>query len=154
MMSHMRKNHPLDKLDHAIIAELRRDARLSNADLARRVGLTAAPCLRRVQRMEQTGIIRGYHAEVDPKASGRGFEVIVSIDIAVNDGPTITDFETAAAALPEVVELRRMFGQPDYYLRVLVADHEEYEALVVDQLSRLPALHRLASHQTMRLVKG
>jgi DNA-binding Lrp family transcriptional regulator len=150
----MRKNPPLDDLDRAIIAELRRDARLSNADLARRVGLTAAPCLRRVQRMEKTGVIRGYHAEVDPKASGRGFEVIVSIDIAVNDGPTIEDFEAAAAALPEVVELRRMFGQPDYYLRVLVADHEEYEALTVNKLSRLPALHRLVSHQTMRLVKG
>jgi DNA-binding Lrp family transcriptional regulator len=150
----MRKNQPLDALDRAIIAELSRDARLSNADLARRVGLTAAPCLRRVQRMEQSGVIRGYHAEVDPKASGRGFEVIVSIDIAVNDGPTIEDFEAAAAALPEVVELRRMFGQPDYYLRVLVADHEEYEALTVNKLSRLPALHRLVSHQTMRLVKG
>lgn len=150
----MRKNQPLGDLDRAIIAELRRDARLSNADLARRVGLTAAPCLRRVQRMEQAGIIRGYHAEVDPKASGRGFEVIVSIDIAVNDGPTIEDFEAAAAALPEVIELRRMFGQPDYYLRVLVADHEEYEALVVDRLSRLPALHRLVSHQTMRLAKS
>jgi DNA-binding Lrp family transcriptional regulator len=150
----VRKNQPLDDLDRAIIAELLQDARLSNADLARRVGLTAAPCLRRVQRMEQAGVIRGYHAEVDPKASGRGFEVIVSIDIAVNDGPTIEDFEAAAAALPEVVELRRMFGQPDYYLRVLVADHEEYEALTVNKLSRLPALHRLVSHQTMRLVKG
>jgi DNA-binding Lrp family transcriptional regulator len=150
----MRKNQPLDDLDRAIIAELRRDARLSNADLARRVGLTAAPCLRRVQRLEQAAVIRGYHAEVDPKASGRGFEVIVSIDIAVNDGPTIDDFEAAAAALPEVVELRRMFGQPDYYLRVLVADHEQYEALTVNKLSRLPALHRLVSHQTMRLVKG
>ncbi len=150
----MRKNQPLDELDRAIIAELSRDARLSNADLARRVGLTAAPCLRRVQRMEQAGVIRGYHAEVDPKAGGRGFEVIVSIDIAVNDGPTIEDFEGAAAALPEVVELRRMFGQPDYYLRVLVADHEEYETLTVNKLSRLPALHRLVSHQTMRLVKG
>lgn len=99
-------------------------------------------------------MIRGYHADVDPKASGRGFEVIVSIDIAVNDGRTTEDFEAAAAALPEVVEVRRMFGQPDYYLRVLVADHEEYEALTIDKLTRLPALHRLVSHQTMRLAKG
>lgn len=150
----MSNEQRIDDVDRAIIAELTADARLSNADLARRVGLTPAPCLRRVQRLEKTGVIRGYHAEIDPKASGQGFEVIVSIDIAVNDGPTIEDFETAAAALPEVVEVRRMFGQPDYFLRVLVADPEAYEALTLTSLSRLPALHRLVSHQTMRLAKG
>jgi len=107
-----------------------------------------------VQRLERDGVIRGYRATVDPKNSGRGFEVIVAIDIAVNDGATIDDFETAAAAVPEVTELRRMFGQPDYYLRVQVADPESYEALAASVLSRLPAVNRLLSHQTMRLVKG
>lgn len=149
----MGNNRALDDLDRAIIAELAQDGRLSNTELAHRVGLTPAPCLRRVQRLERSGIIRGYHAVIDPKASGRGFEVIVSVDIAVNDGPTIEDFEAAATALPEVTEVRRMFGQPDYYLRVLVADPEEYEALTT-KLSRLPALSRFVSHQTMRLVKG
>lgn len=150
----MRNKLALDAIDRAIIAELSENGRLSNTELARRVRLTPAPCLRRVQRMERAGVIRGYHAAIDPKSIGRGFEVIVSVDIAVNDGQTIEDFEAAATALPEVVEVRRMFGQPDFYLRVLVADHEEYEALTLDKLSRLPALTRFVSHQTMRLSKG
>lgn len=144
----------IDSLDRAIIAELEEDARLSNTELARRVGLTPAPCLRRVQRLERTGVIRGYHARVDPKSGGRGFEVIVAIDIAVNDGKTIEDFEAAAAAVPEVTEMRRMLGQPDYYLRVQVADPDAYERLTLDTLARLPAVSRLLSHQTMRLIKG
>lgn len=85
---------------------------------------------------------------------GRSFEVIVAVDIAVNDGNTIEGFETALKAFPEVVEIRRMFGQPDFYLRVLVADHEEYEQFTLTKLSRLPGLTRFDSHQTMRLVKN
>ncbi|MEU6136914.1 Lrp/AsnC family transcriptional regulator [Nocardioides sp. NPDC047086] len=150
----MRNDHAVDDLDRAIIAELENDARLSNAELARRVGLTPAPCLRRVQRLEADGVIRGYRARIDPKSGGRGFEVIVAIDIAVNDGKTIEDFETAAVAIPEVTEMRRMLGQPDYYLRVQVADPEAYEALILGTISRLPAVSRLLSHQTMRLLKG
>lgn len=99
-------------------------------------------------------MIKGYHASIDPKSGGRGFEVIVAIDIAVNDGKTIEDFETAAVAVPEVTEMRRMLGQPDYYLRVQVADPDAYEALIVGTISRLPAVNRLLSHQTMRLIKG
>src|SRR5690625_5353024 len=116
----MRNDRSIDGLDRAIIAELQQDARPSNLELARRVGLTPAPCLRRVQKLEQAGVIEGYHAKVNPKAAGRGFEVVVAIDIAVNDGKAIENFETAAVAVPEVTELRRMFGQPDYYLRVQV----------------------------------
>lgn len=150
----MSNNFKIDDLDRAIIAELEEDARLSNTELARRVGLTPAPCLRRVQRLEREGVIRGYHAKTDPKATGRSFEVIVAVDITVNDRKTIEDFESAAAAVPEVTEMRRMLGQPDYYLRVQVADHEAYEVLTLNTLSRLPAVRRLLSHQTMRLVKG
>lgn len=143
-----------DALDRAIVAELEEDARLSNAELARRVGLTPAPCLRRVQRLESDGVITGYHARVDPRAAGRGLEVIIALDIAVNDGPTFLDFEAEVVAVPEVTEVRRMLGQPDYYLRVQVADIEAYEDLVVRVISRLPAVSRILSHQTMRQVKG
>ena len=149
----VRNKHELDDIDHAIIRELTADARLTNLELARRVGLTPAPCLRRVQRLEATGVIRGYRAVLDPKAAGRGFEVIASIDIAVNDGQTIEDFEAAASAVPEVFELRRMFGQPDYYLRILVADQDQYALETLPKLSRLPAVNRITSHQTMWLVK-
>ncbi|MCJ0949978.1 Lrp/AsnC family transcriptional regulator [Rhodococcus sp. ARC_M8] len=144
----------LDDLDRAIIAELSGDGRISNLELSRRIGLTPAPCMRRVRRLQAIGVIEGYRAVLNPKASGRGFEVIVGIDIAVNDGQAIEEFETAVAMLTDVVEIRRMFGEPDYYLRILVADHEQYDVLTLDKLSRLPAVRRLTSHQTMRLLKG
>ncbi|WP_150461023.1 Lrp/AsnC family transcriptional regulator [Nesterenkonia ebinurensis] len=144
----MRNDFRVDALDRAIIAELTEDARLSNTELARRVGL------RRVQRLEREGVIEGYHAELNPKAAGRGFEVIVAIDIAVNNSVTIEDFESAVVQVPEVTEVRRMFGQPDYFLRVQVADGEAYEILAIRTLSQLPAVSRLLSHQTMRRLKG
>lgn len=150
----MSNDRQLDDIDYAIIAELEDDARLSNTELARRVGLTPAPCLRRVQRLERDGVLLGYHARIDPRRIGRGFEVMVAVDIAVNDRKTIEDFERAVAAVPEVIEARRMLGQPDYYLRVQVADTEAYERLTLDTISRLPAVSRLLSHQTMRRIKG
>ena len=150
----MSNNHAVDDLDRAIIDELQNDARLSNTELARRVGLTPAPCLRRVQRLEREGVIEGYHAALNPKAAGKGFEVIVAVDIAVNNTATVQDFEAAAVTVPEVTEVRRMFGQPDYYLRVQVADGEAYEALSISTLSQLPAVSRVLSHQTMRRLKG
>lgn len=153
-MASMRNEPMVDSLDRAIIAELEEEARLSNAELARRVGLTPAPCLRRVQRLEREGVITGYHARIDPRSAGRGVEVIVALDIAVNDGQTFLDFEDAVAAVEEVAEVRRMLGQPDYYLRVQVADIEAYERLIVSTISRLPAVSRILSHQTMRLIKG
>lgn len=144
----------MDELDAAIIAELEENARLSNLELARRVGLTPAPCLRRVQRLEREGILRGYRAVVDPKKAGRGFEVWVDIDVAVNNEQGIGDFESALTKVDEVIEARRMFGQPDYLLRVQVADSEEYDRQTIPKLSALPAVSRITSHMTMRLLKG
>src|SRR5690606_23844397 len=104
----------VDRIDRAIIEELRRDARLTNTELADRVGLTPAPCLRRVRRLERAGVITGYHAHVDPDSVGQGFEVIVHVDLARKDRATVEAFETRVAAYDEVVEFRRMFGLPDY----------------------------------------
>ena len=126
---------------------------MSNAEVAKRVGLTPAPCLRRVKRLEREGVIRGYHASIDPKAAGRDFEVIVEVDITMTDLQTVEEFEAAVTGFDEVVEARRLFGRPDYYLRVLVADHTEYEIYVMNKLTRLPAISRIVSHQTMRLLK-
>lgn len=150
---HVRKIHELDEIDRAIIDELRRDARLSNTELAHRVSLTPAPCLRRVKRLEQEGVITGYHARVDPAAAGRSFEVTVSVEVRMNDHRSVEQFESLVAALDEVVEARRVFGSPDYILRVLVADVGEYERFQSDKLLRLPGVSRTISHQTMKLIK-
>ncbi len=149
----MRKIRELDAMDRAIIDELRRDARLSVTELAHRVSLTTAPCLRRVRRLEQEGVITGYHARVDPAAAGRPFEVTVSVEITMTDHRAVEDFETSVAELEEVVEARRVFGRPDYILRVLVADVAEYERFQTTKLLRLPGVSRTISYQTMKLIK-
>lgn len=102
----------LDELDLAIMDELRRDGRLTNSELARRIGLTAAPCLRRVRRLEEAGIITGYRAVLDPVAAGRACEIILEVDITANDADTVAVFEDAVVALDEVTEFRRLLGRP------------------------------------------
>src|SRR5262252_10814644 len=95
----------LDRLDREILFQLQRDGRLSNVELARRVGLTPPPCLRRVKRLEDAGVIAGYHAVIDPAAVGRALEVFVDVDINANDLKTVQVFETTTAGYDEVIEL-------------------------------------------------
>ncbi len=143
----------VDAVDHAILAELQRDGRLTNQDLAARVGLTPAPCLRRVRRLEADGIITGYTALVDQDALGRGFEVIVNADILAKDRATVEAFEERVAEMDEVVELRRMFGLPDYLIRVRVSDTAAYERWLTTHLLGDPAIARVDSRITMKVIK-
>jgi len=144
----------LDGIDREILFQLQRDGRLSNVELARRVGLTPPPCLRRVKRLEEAGVITGYRAVVDPAAVGRGLEVFVDVDINANDLKTVQAFETTAAGYDEVVELRRMFGHPDYFLRIAVAGHAAYEAFLTGKLIGLPGVLHVTSHITMKKLKA
>ncbi len=144
----------LDRLDREILFQLRRDGRLSNVELARRVGLTPPPCLRRVKRLEDAGVIAGYRAVIDPGAVGRGLEVFVDVDINANDLKTVQEFEATAAGYEEVIELRRMFGHPDYFLRIAVADHAAYEAFLTGKLIGLPGVLHVTSHITMKKIKA
>ncbi|MFF3666243.1 Lrp/AsnC family transcriptional regulator [Microtetraspora malaysiensis] len=143
----------LDHVDQEILFHLAQDGRLSNVELARRVGLTPPPCLRRVKRLEDAGVIAGYRAQISPEALGRSLEVVVSVEIAVNDLQTVEDFESRVAALEEVVEFRRMFGRPDYYMRVAVADQIAYEKFLSQRILPLPAVSRVDSHLTMKRIK-
>ncbi|WP_285655750.1 Lrp/AsnC family transcriptional regulator [Actinomycetospora sp. NBRC 106375] len=143
----------MDTIDRAIIAALRVDARQSNVDLAERVGLTPAPCLRRVRRLEDEGVITGYRAMIDPALDGRGFEVLVNVDLVAKDRDAFLAFEEQVSAFEEVVELWRMFGLPDYVMRVATRDLEAYESFVVDRLSRATGLAKIDSHLPMRKIK-
>ncbi len=144
----------MDAVDRRIIAELQRDGRLSNVELAERVGLTPAPCLRRVKRMESEGVIVGYTALINPEAIGRGFEVLVFLDLTRKDRTTFEAFEAAVAALDEVTEVRRMFGLPDYLIRVATASLEGFETFLSTRLGGLPGVGKLDSHITMKLIKA
>lgn len=149
----MSNEYTLDVVDREILFQLRQDGRLSNVELARRVGLTPPPCLRRVKRLEEAGVITGYRAVVDPARLGRGLEVLVDVEIYATDRATVQEFEDTVAGYEEVVEFRRMYGRPDFFLRVAVADHAAYDTFLSDRLSGLPAVLRVESRLTMKQIK-
>ena len=144
----------MDAIDRAIIRELIRDGRLANVELAERIALSPSACLRRVRALEDSGVIRGYRAEIDPAAVGRAFEITVLVELSVKDRATVEEFERRIAAMDAVLECRRMFGVPDYIIRVAVADTAAYEAFYMSELAELPGVGRVNSQFTMKLVKG
>ena len=143
----------MDAIDRAILRHLQADGRLSNVELAERVRLSPSPCLRRVRALERAGVIRGYHADVDPAALGRGFEVTVHVELTLKDRATVEAFERRIAQLEPVTECRRLFGLPDYLLRVAVEDTAAYEAFYMNELAELPGLARVNSQFTMKVVE-
>lgn len=144
----------LDAIDREIIFHLREDGRLTNVELARRIGLTPPPCLRRVRRLEEAGVITGYRAVVDPVSLGRGLEVLIDVEIYANDRKSFQEFEATVASYDEVIEFRRMYGRPDYFIRVAVADYAACEAFLSGKLSGLPGVLRFTSHLTMKTIKS
>lgn len=143
----------MDSIDRAIVDQLRHNAQLTNTELADRVGLTPSPCLRRVRRLENDGVILGYHARIAPEALGRAFEVHVDFELANHAHATIEAFEAALVAHDEVIEARRMFGSPDYQALIAVPDLPTYEHFMTQQLATLPGMAKLQSHFTMKTIK-
>jgi Lrp/AsnC family leucine-responsive transcriptional regulator len=143
----------MDRVDRAILRHLMHQGRLSNTELADRVGLSPSPCLRRVRNLERAGVISGYHASVDMAAVGRGFEVLVHVEMAIQDRATLEAFEAEIAQIDEIVQCRRMFGQPDYLLWIATADLGAYERLYMSRLTNLPGVARTNSQFTMKTIK-
>jgi DNA-binding Lrp family transcriptional regulator len=144
----------MDAIDRAILRHLQEEGRLSNTELADRVRLSPSPCLRRVRRLEEAGVIAGYRAIIDPAAVDRGFQVLVHVTMEVRDRlATMEAFEARVAELDEIVECRRMFGDPDYLLWVAAADLAAYEELYMSKLVGLPGVARTVSQLTMKTVK-
>jgi Lrp/AsnC family leucine-responsive transcriptional regulator len=129
----------MDKIDQAILAQLQEDGRLSNVELAELVGLSPSPCLRRVRSLEAAGVVTGYRAVLDPAKVGCAFQVLVHVTMATGDRKaTMEAFEAGVAAIDEVIECRRMFGDPDYLLWVAVEDLQAYERLYRASWSACP----------------
>src|SRR6266536_1189539 len=128
----------VDDIDRRILAELQEDGRLTVTELADRVRLTPAPCHRRLRELERTGVITSYRAVLDPAAVGLGFEAIVSVTLDRGDAGTVAAFEAALAAVPQIRHAERLFGDPDYLLRVVAADLNDYATLRDQKLAALP----------------
>lgn len=141
-------------MDRAIVEALTKNARITNAELAKQVGLTPGPCLRRVQKLESDGVILGYTAQINPESVGRSFEVGVSIELKQLNQDTVPQFEETVGAFDEVLELYRLFGTPDYHARVAVADLTSYERFLTTKLLMIPGVSVTHSAFPMKIIKS
>jgi DNA-binding Lrp family transcriptional regulator len=144
----------MDAIDRRIIAQLQAEGRLTVTELAERVKLSVAPCHRRLRALERAGVIRGYRAVVDAAALGLGFEVLVYVTMDREDAATIADFESGLTEVAEVRHAERLFGDPDYLLRVATADLVAYQTLRDEKLATLPGVQRLTSTIVMKRIVG
>jgi len=142
----------VDAIDRKILALLQDKGRLTVTELASRVGLSVSPCHRRLRELEATGTITGYRAIVDADALGLTFQALVFVTMRQEDRDTLLGFEAAVAAVPNVVQAQRLFGDPDYLLRIVTADLGAYQRLEDDVLSALPGVQRLNSTLVMKHV--
>ena len=142
----------LDALDRTILNQLQRDGRLSNAELASRIGLSPSATLRRIRALERRGVIDGYVALVDPTAIGRSTTVFVEITLDNQSEAKLDRFEAAIAGCPEVVACHLMAGDADYLVQVTCADVGDFERVHRDWLSTLPGVARIRSSFALRTV--
>jgi DNA-binding Lrp family transcriptional regulator len=142
----------MDAIDRQILVELQADGRLTVTDLAVRIGLSLSPTHRRLRALEQSGAIRGYRAIVDPDAVGLTFEALVFVTMRQEDRDTLLGFEEAVAAIPNVLQAQRLFGDPDYLIRVRTTDLAAFAELEDNTLSAIPGVQRLNSTLVMKQV--
>ena len=143
----------LDALDRKILRELQDNARISNVDLARAVGLSPSPCLRRVRELEDAGLVRRYVTLLDPAALGLGVSVLVQVSLDRQAEANLEAFESAVLNRPEVMECYLMTGDADYMLRVVVPDIAAFERFLFEHLTRVPGVANLRSSFALKQVK-
>jgi len=143
----------LDEIDHAIVSFLQVNARLSNQELAARVGLSPSACLRRVRALEGSGLVAGYVMLLDPRAAGVPGNAFVQISLDQQGRQALDRFEARVKLIPEVLACYLIAGQSDYLLHVAYRDAADYERLHADILTQLPGVVRVQSTLALRTVK-
>jgi len=143
----------LDEIDRRILAALQRDGRLQNVDLAKQVGLSPSPCLRRVRLLEEAGIIERYVAVLNAPKIGLGLTVFARVWLTGQDQETVDEFVHQILDLPQVVECQLMAGDCDFLLRVVAADLEAYRRFQVEHLARVKGIRNIKSDIPMQKVK-
>lgn len=143
----------LDRYDRRILELLQEDGRLSNQELAERIGLSPSPCLRRVRALEESGLIAGYRAIIDGKKLGLSLMALVHISMDRHTPERFTNFEQRVAALPEVLECLLITGQAaDYQLKVIVKDMDGYQDLLLNRITRIEGVTGVHSSFVLRRV--
>ena len=140
----------LDRIDRRILRDLQGDGRMTNVDLAKRAGISAPPCLRRVRALEESGYIRGYHADINPEALGFGVTVFAQVGLASQAEADLKAFEELVRAWPEVRECHMLAGETDFLLKVVAVDWDAYQKFLTTQLTTAPNVSQVKSALAIR----
>jgi len=143
--------HKLDPIDRMILAELQADGRMTNVELARRVGISAPPCLRRVRTLEESGLIRGYHADVDARALGFEVQVFAMVGLQSQAEADLSAFETRCRDWPLVRECHMLNGEVDFVLKCVAPDLSTFQSFLTEQLT---AADNVVSVKTSLVIRG
>jgi DNA-binding Lrp family transcriptional regulator len=143
--------HKLDEIDRHILAELQGDGRMTNVELARRVGISAPPCLRRVRALEEAGYIRGYHADVNPRELGFEVQVFAMVRLHSQAEADLAAFEARCRAWPLVRECHMLNGEIDFILKCVAPDLSTFQTFLTEELLRAP---NVASVKTSLVIRG
>jgi DNA-binding Lrp family transcriptional regulator len=143
----------LDKVDQRILYELQANGRISNVELARRAGISTPPCLRRVRALERAGCVRGYHAELEPKALGFNVTVFAYVGLASQAEPDLQAFETLVGTWPEVRECYMLAGEVDFLLKIITRDWNTYERFLTSKLTAASNVRNVKSALSIRASK-
>jgi DNA-binding Lrp family transcriptional regulator len=143
----------LDRIDRRILRDLQADGRMTNVELARRAGISAPPCLRRVRALEEAGFIRGYHADLDPEALGYGVTVFAQVGLSSQAEPDLKAFETLIGSWPEVREAHMLAGETDFLLKVVAPDWDSYQRFLTTKLTAAPNVNHVKSALAIRSSK-
>ena len=144
----------LDELDRRILCELQRDARMANAELARRLHLSPPAVHARVKWLEEQGIIRGYVARLDREALGFDMLCFIQISLQLHQVEQVMHFRTAVQQLPEVLECHHVTGEYDYLLKIVVQNRQELERLVMEKLTPIPGVARIHTSLVFSEIKS
>ncbi|GGA06138.1 MAG: ArsR family transcriptional regulator [Sphingomonadales bacterium CG12_big_fil_rev_8_21_14_0_65_65_10] len=143
----------LDPIDRQLLSELQDNGRITNVALAEKVGLTAPPCLRRVRALENAGVIRGYHADLDPGTLGYGITVFAMVSLKSQSEEALQAFESHVGALPEVRECHMLNGEIDYILKVVSEDLQTFQSFLTGYLVNAPNVASVKTSLTIRTTK-
>ena len=143
----------LDRIDRHILDDLQSDGRMTNVELAKRAGISAPPCLRRVRALEQGGVIRGYHAQIDPHALGFNVTVFAQVGLNSQAEPDLKAFEELVTSWPEVRECHMLAGETDFLLKIVAETWDDYQKFLTMRLTSAPNVSHVKSMMVFRTAK-
>ena len=144
----------LDDVDRQILSDLQGDGRMTNVELAKRAGISAPPCLRRVRALEDGGIVRGYHADIDSDALGYSVNVFAFVGLTSQAESDLREFEEMVSALPQVRECHMLMGETDFLLKIVAHDWDDFQKFLTSRLTPAPNVSHVKTALAIRSAKN